>query len=142
MSNIVALVVSCLMVVGKSLILTSTAYAGDLDNPRFFEYRNGGFLNNIVDVSFGWFRTLDDEQKLSYSKALTHAVDYADNGETVRWYKNNASGTVMPTITWPSGNGYCRRVYIQTIAYNVQKTVKANACYDSVRDKWTWFEGK
>jgi surface antigen len=130
------------MVVGKSLILTSTAYASDLENPRFFEYRNGGFMNNIVDVSFGWFRTLDDEQKLSYSKALTHAVEYADNGETVRWYKNDASGTVTPTVTYPSGSGFCRRIHIQTIAYNVQKTLSVKACYDNTRDKWTWFEGK
>lgn len=130
------------MVVGKSLILTSTAYAGDLDNPRFFEYRNGGFFNNIVDVSFGWFKTLDSDQKFAYSKALTHAVAYADNGEAVRWYKNNASGSVMPSATWPKGGGYCRRVYIQTIAYSVQKTMRVNACYDNINDKWTWFEGK
>lgn len=142
MSNIVVLVVSCLMVVGKSLILTSTAHASDLDNPRFFEYRNGGYLNNIVDVSFGWFRTLDNDQKLSYNMALTQAVSYANNGEAVRWYKNNASGSVTPAMTWPSGNGYCRRVYIQTIAYNVQKTMRVNACYDEIRDAWTWFEGK
>jgi surface antigen len=131
------------MVAGKLLILTtSTAVASDFQDPKFFEYRSGGFVNQVFDVSFGWFKRLDDEQKLSYNQALMHAISYADNGETVRWYKNNASGSVVPSMTWPNGNGYCRRVYAETIAHGVRKTTKATACYDDSGDRWTWFEGK
>ena len=132
------------MVVGKLLILTtsSTVVAKEFDNPRFFEYRGGGFTNRLVDLSFGWFKTLDDEQKLSYNQAMTQAVMYADNGEAVRWYKNNASGQVVPAVTFPSGSGYCRRMYIQAIAYGVEKTMRANACYDNSSDRWTWYSDK
>jgi surface antigen len=129
------------MVVGKLSILTvsNTAYANNIEEPRFFNYRSGEFSNRLVDITFGWFKTLDHDQKLSYNQAITHAVLYADNGEPVRWYKNGASGAVVASATWPSGAGYCRRMYIQTIAYGVEKTMKATACYDNGSDRWTWF---
>ena len=132
------------MVVGKLLILTtsSVAVANELENPRFFEYSGGNFTNRLIDLSFGWFKTLDDEQKLSYNQALTQAVMYADNGQAVRWYKNNASGQVIPAVTFPAGSGYCRRIHIQTIAYGVEKTMRANACYDISSSRWTWHSDK
>lgn len=132
------------MVVGKLLILTisTSALANDIHNPRFFEYSGGNFTNRLVDLSFGWFKTLDNEQKLSYNKALTQAVMYADNGQAVRWYKNDASGLVVPAVTFPSGSGFCRRMHIQTIAYGVEKTMKANACYNNSTDNWTWHSDK
>lgn len=137
-------VVSCLMVVGKLLILTAsnTALANSIDEPRFFNYRNSGIHSRILDVTFGWFKTLDDEQKLAYNQALMHAVSYADNGQAVRWYKNDASGQVVPSMTWPSGVGYCRRMYIQVIAYGVEKNFKTTACYDESTDKWSWHDNK
>lgn len=135
------LVVSCLMVVGKFLILTASnpALASDLENPRFFEYRSGAWTNRLVDMSFGWFKTLDDEQRMAYNQAITHAVLYADNGQVVRWYKKDASGLAMPSATWPSGAGYCRRIHVQAIAYGVEKTMRATACLNEVDNRWTWY---
>ena len=131
------------MVVGKLLILTtSPALANEHENPRFFDYRGGTFINRLADFSFGWFKTLDDEQKLAYNQSLTHAVLYADNGEAVRWYKKDASGYAVPAVTFPSGNGYCRRIHIQAIAYGVAKTMKVNACYDNSSDQWSWHSDK
>ena len=144
MFRTVQLVVSYLMVVGKLsiLVFASPTLANTIDNPRFFEYRNGGLANRIIDQTFGWFKTLDNEQKLSYNQALMHAVSYADNGQPVRWYKNDAGGSVTPSLTWPSGNGFCRRIYIQTTAYGVEKNMKTTACYDDNNDRWTWHTDK
>lgn len=130
------------MVVGKCLILTasSPATANEIEEPRFFQYRGGGFANQLADITFGWFKTLDQEQKLVYNQAITHALMYADNGESVKWYKNNASGLAMPSATWPSGAGYCRRMHIQAIAYGVEKTMKATACFNDVDNRWTWHQ--
>jgi surface antigen len=140
MFNTVRLAVSCLMVVGKLSILTvsNTALANDLDNPRFFNYTSSAWSNRLVELSFGWFKTLDHEQKIAYDQAIAHAVMYADNGEVVRWYKKDASGMAMSSATWPSGAGYCRRVHIQAIAYNVEKTMRATACYNGTDNRWTW----
>lgn len=128
------------MVVGKLSILlaASTSYAVGFEEQKFFEYRSGGVNNRIVDTVFGWFKTLDNDQKLAYNQALTHALIYADNGEAVRWYKNDASGVVVPSMTWPSGAGYCRRIYVQTIAYGVEKNNRATACFNEVDNRWVW----
>ena len=129
------------MVAGKLLILTASnlAYADNIENPQFFNYRAGGFTNRLADISFGWFKTLDDEQKLAYNQSITQALMYADNGQVVRWYKNDASGMTVVSSTWPSGAGYCRRLYVQAIAYNVEKTMKATACFNDVDNRWTWY---
>ncbi len=128
------------MVVGKLSVLlaTNTALANDLNEPRFFEYRAGGFTNRLGDLSFGWFKTLDDDQKESYQQSLSHAVMMAENGQKVSWYKRDASGYAVPVMTWPTGNGYCRRVHVQAIAYSTEKTMTATACFDNAHTNWRW----
>ena len=130
MFNAKASAVRNLMVAGKllTLLATSPALANDLTNPRFFEYRSGSFVNQIMTLSFGWFKTLDDKQKAAYDQSLYHALMSAENGEKVSWYRNNASGYAVPVVTWPTGSGYCRRMHIQAIAYGMEKTMTATAC--------------
>jgi surface antigen len=134
MSSIKVLVASCLMVVGSL-----SANADTLEEPRFFEYKASRFINRLAEASFGWFKTLDNEQRSAYHSSIIHAVMYSDNGQTVRWYVNNASGEVTPVSTIPSGNGYCRRIHVQTVAYGVQKTVGATACFNDSDNTWKWF---
>jgi hypothetical protein len=140
MFNAKALAVKSLMVVGKLSVLLATniALANDINEPRFFEYRAGGFTNRLGDISFGWFKTLDDDQKESYQQSLSHAVMMAENGQKVSWYKRNASGYAIPVMTWPTGSGYCRRVHIQAIAYSTEKTMTATACFDNAHTDWRW----
>jgi surface antigen len=128
------------MVVGKLLMLVaiSPAQANTVSDPKFFEYRSGSFNNRLVDLTFGWFKTLDSEQKEAYHSTIHHAVMMAENGQRVTWYKNDASGMAVPVMTWPNGNGYCRRVHIQAIAYGVEKTMAATACYDNAHTNWRW----
>jgi surface antigen len=144
MFNAKASAVRNLMVVGKllTLLVTSPALATDIAEPRFFEYRSGGFANNLVDLTFGWFKTLDDDQKEHYYRSLMHAVMAAENGEKVSWYKRDASGYAIPVHTWPIGSGYCRRIHIQAIAYSKEKTMAATACYDNAHDNWRWVSSK
>jgi hypothetical protein len=145
MSSAKALVAKSRTVVGKSLILLAVslgAGAVEADNPRFFEYRSGGFTNRLVDFTFGWFKTLNDEQKEVYHSSVNHAVMYSDNGQKVTWYQNNASGYAMPVMTWPIGAGYCRRMHIQVIAYGVEKTMAATACFDDINTRWQWQSDK
>ena len=128
------------MVVGKLLILvaSTSVVAGELDNPSFVDYRSGRFGNRLVDMTFSWFRTLNDVQKEAYDTAINQAVMSAENGQTVRWYESEASGEVTPVMTWPRGDGYCRRIHIQAIAYNVEKTMSATACYSEIQERWQW----
>ncbi len=130
------------MVLGKLLILicSAPALAQDINNPRFFEYNGSNFTNRLAEISFGWFKTLDDDQKEQYEQSLIHAVLVADNGKSVSWYKKDASGTATPVVTWPNGDGYCRRIHITVIAYSVQKNMAATACINYANSKWRWVE--
>lgn len=130
------------MVLGKLLILicSTPALADNINNPRFFDYNGTTFANRLADVTFGWFRTLDDDQMEQYQQSLIHAVMVADNGKSVSWYKRDASGTATPVVTWPNGNGYCRRIYVSIIAYSVQKNFHSTACYNNAHSNWRWID--
>ena len=144
MSNAKASAVKSLMVVGKLSILlaASPVQATDINNPRFFEYRSGGFINRLADMSFGWFKTLDQQEMEAYQQSLSHAVMMAENGQKVQWYKNRASGFAVPVMTWPTGSGYCRRIHIQAIAHNIEKAMTATACFDNAHENWRWVGDK
>ena len=143
MFNAKVLVVSALMVIGKLSILAvgSNAYAYEA-SPRFFEYHANIFINRLINVSFGWNKSLSDPDKEQHYQSLTHAVNMAENGQIVRWYGDKASGYAVPVVTWPTGSGYCRRVHSQIIAYNTEKTSTATACYDQSNARWHWTSDK
>lgn len=131
------------MVLGKLLILLSSpAYAENVINPKFIQQGSGNFVNTLVDLSFGWFRTLKGEQKDAYDQSIVQALEMAENGQKVSWYVNDASGYAMPVITYPSGSGYCRRLYIQAVAYGVEKNMYATACFENFSDNWRWISSK
>lgn len=128
------------MVVGKLLVLTisTPVLAESINDPRFFQYTAGTFVNRLVELSFGWFNRLDAAQSDAYQQSITQAVMYAENGSPVRWYSGDASGVAMPVITWPTGSGYCRRIHIQAVAHNTQRTRSATACFDNSTSLWRW----
>lgn len=132
------------MVVGKLsiLLLTSPALANPVENPRFIEYHGGSELARSLNLAFGWFRTLSAEQKLHYSQSVTHALEYSENGQAVSWYHSDASGRTVPVMTWPSGDGYCRRLHIEVIAYDQRKNLSTTACWSNSSSSWRWLPDK
>ena len=127
------------MVVGKLYILTaiSVASADALEPPRFFEYTNGSALTRAVNVSFGWFNKLDKEQAGAYEQSIVHAMEFAELGQRVTWYKNGASGYAVAVAGWPSTSGSCKRLHVQATAFNVVKGKELTACFDNTTSKWT-----
>lgn len=119
-----------------------TVWANDISNPRFFEYRSGGFSNRLMDLTFGWFKTLSDSQQEAYQQSLLIAVETAENGQRVKWYRDNASGSSTPVSTWPTGSGFCRRIHINVVAHGLEKSMSATACYDNAQDNWRWVSSK
>lgn len=131
------------LLVGKLLITSSlAASANDISNPRFFEFRSGNWSNNIGVLSFGWFKTLSDSQKEAYQQSLILAVETAENGQRVKWYRDDASGSATPVNTWPTGSGWCRRVHINVIAHDMEKNFQRTACFDNAHDNWQWMSSK
>ena len=134
------------MVLGKLLILISISNYSQAQenvfNPKFFNYNSNTIVSRIVDFTFGWNKSLDDEQQAAYHQSIVHALEYAENGDRVSWYENDASGYSVPVLTWPSNNGYCRRLHLNVIAYNVQKAMSVSACYNNTSTNWTWYSDK
>ena len=136
-------VVKNLTALGKSLILaliiSTSALAEDVFNPRFFDYTSNSVMTRMVEFSFGWNKKLNDTQRSAYHQSIVHALEYAENGEKVKWYKQNASGYSVPVYTWPKSSGYCRRLHLNVIAHNKQKTMAVTACYNNLDSNWTWY---
>ena len=143
MFNAQGSVVSGLTVAGKLLILilfSIKVSASDIANPKFVEYRTGNFTNQVATLAFGWFKTLDENEKHAYYSSINHALFYAENGEQVKWSQGKAWGLAMPAMTWSTGGGYCRRMHIQASKYGKTKTMSRTACYQNGLDHWTWFQ--
>jgi hypothetical protein len=123
------------MVLGKLLILTfasSTALAGEP-----FKY-DSTLVNRPADLSFGWFKKLDEDQETAYVSSMVHALMYADNGQRVEWYKNGAYGFAVPVYTKSTGGGYCRRIQAYVYAFNQERQFSETACYTNFNDSWRW----
>lgn len=124
------------LIIIVSILLSTTVYAATVESPTFYDYQGGTFINQLVSTSFGFFCSLNDYEDDAFQQAVNHAVMYANNGEKVEWYRGRASGFAVPVFTWPVNSGYCRRVHIQTYAFNRERTQTATACF---RGKtWRW----
>ena len=136
-------VVKNLTALGKSLILalciSSSAYAQDVFNPKFFDYTSNSIATRLVEFSFGWNKKLNDRQKDAYHQSIIHALEYAEIGDKVKWYRDDASGYSVPVMGWQSNSGHCRRLHLNVIAHSVQKAMAVTACYNNVDSNWTWY---
>lgn len=110
----------------------------NIENPRFFEYSNGPFLDQVLNLSFGWFKTLDRDQKKAYHSSLAIALEQGNPGQIVKWYENDASGYVRVVWILPDTIGYCKRLHIEAIAYSTRKNFQVTACFNEVDNRWTW----
>lgn len=118
----------------------SNSFAQGIDNPRFFEHRSNNPLGQIIEVSFGWWKTLSPEQKKAFYGTISIALDEAQPGQFVRWHENDASGIVRVKWQLPRDHQICKRLEISVIAYNSEKIYNKTACYDESYKSWIWIK--
>lgn len=111
----------------------------NIENPKFYEPINGNLLEQIINVSFGWFKGLDSEQKAAYYSSLILALEEAQPGQFTRWYKNNASGSVRVAWQLPRNGALCKRLHISLIAYDTEKNMQTTACFNDTDNRWSWY---
>lgn len=116
----------------RYLIVTAILLAGNTLTS------NLAYADQMRTLSFGFWKTLDDEQMKAYYATLRMAVLDADNGQAVRWYLNNASGSATPVFTRPTSFGYCRRIHVQVIAHGVERLFQETVCYNNATRQWQW----
>jgi hypothetical protein len=118
---------------------TSTnAQTINIENPKFYPETNGPLLEQILNISFGWFKGLDADQKDAYYSSLILALEEVQPGQFSRWYKNNASGTVRVAWQFPRNGALCKRLHVSVIAHNMQKNLQTTACFNEVDNRWHW----
>lgn len=125
-----------------ALLVTSTSIKANpvnIENPQFVNRVDGTSLKQLINIGFGWFRTLDNEQKQAYYSSIVMALEDAQPGQFSRWYMNNASGTVRVAWQEPRDGGICKRLQISIIAYDMQKNMQTTACFNDVDNRWTWY---
>jgi hypothetical protein len=118
---------------------SASAHPVNIENPKFYSQTNGPLLEQIINVSFGWFKGLDPEQKDAYYSSLILALEEAEPGQFARWYKNNASGIVRVAWQNPRNGVLCKRLHISLIAHNTQKDLQTTACFNEVDNRWHWY---
>jgi hypothetical protein len=119
---------------------TSTnANTVNIENPKFYDSVSGDLLEQIINVSFGWFKELDADQKTAYYSSLILALEEVQPGQYSRWYKNNASGTVRVAWQYPKNGSLCKRLHISLIAHNAQRDMQTTACFNDIDNKWHWY---
>ena len=123
------------------LVLSTSVNAQtiNISNPRFVNEVSGSLLHQLLHTSFGWFKTLDSEQKEAYYSSMIVALEEAQPGQSARWYRNNASGTVR--VAWQElrSGSVCKRLHISIIAYDTQKNMQTTACFNEVDNNWLWY---
>ena len=131
------------MAVGKLLILLSgSVVADETIDPKFFEYRTTTISGRAIELSFGWFKTLNEFEKDAYEQSISHALLYTENGQPVRWIEGRASGQTKVVMTWPVSDGYCRRLHIYANAYGVDRSMATTACFSDITGTWQWHPNK
>lgn len=111
----------------------------DIENPKFHGSSSGDLLDQIINVSFGWFKGLDSDQKTAYYSSLILALEEVQPGQYARWYKNNASGTVRVAWQYPKNGNLCKRLHISLIAHDTQKDMQTTACFNDIDNRWYWY---
>jgi hypothetical protein len=111
----------------------------NIENPKFHDSMGGDLLEQIINVSFGWFKELDADQKSAYYSSLILALEEVQPGQYSRWYKNNASGTVRVAWQYPKNGSLCKRLHISLIAHNTQRDMQTTACFNDIDNKWYWY---
>jgi hypothetical protein len=118
---------------------SSNAQTINIENPKFYEGVSGSLLDHIINVSFGWFKGLDLEQKTAYYSSLILALEEVQPGQFARWYKNNASGVVRVAWQQPKNGTLCKRLHISLIAHDTEKNMQTTACFNEVDNRWHWY---
>jgi hypothetical protein len=111
----------------------------NIENPSFHNDNSRSHLGQIINTSFGWFKTLDNDQKEAYYSSMILALEEAQPGQIARWYRNNASGTVR--VAWQElhNGSVCKRLHISLVAYNTMKNMQTTACFNEVDNTWNWY---
>ncbi len=127
--------------VGFTVLIASNCLASDFHEPRYYNATGRTESVRFLQQTFGYFNTLDKEQKRKYYGSIQFAVERLNpNDPPVSWYENNASGSVSVLYAENITAGFCKKLLIDTIAYGVQKQLLVKGCFNEADNNWSWYQ--
>jgi surface antigen len=121
---------------------TSVDRNQDIPLPEFYDYGKGDAVGIIFGSMFGGFYSLSEIEKAAHSEAVTTALTKAELGQRVIWRLGKTAGYAMPVATFPSSQGYCRRVHIFISSSGRERAISKTSCYENATGKWKWISDK
>lgn len=126
------------MVLGKLYLLLAinTAHAQGWNNPAFDSTGTMSIMARIFGTN------LSKEDVSTHRQAVYHALNNAENGETVVWYNNatDSDGKAMIAWTSPTNGGMCRRIYSYIRIKSNMSSYQDTACLDINRKTWSFVD--
>lgn len=119
-------------------VLTSAQAQTSLQNTVTLGIRSETLLGIVVT----WLQQrqyyLKDEDLDRHSQSLYFALSNLDNGQEVKWHnsKNNTMGAVQVAYSYPTGGGFCRRLYNVINTSGRERTFEETACYNNTTNSW------
>jgi surface antigen len=128
--------------VSQHIDQTSIDSKQDIPLPNYFYYGGGGVVSSFFDSFFGDQYSLNDTEREAHTEAVTTALSKANLGQKVIWRLGKTEGFAMPVATFPSSQGFCRRVHIHLVSPKIKKATSKTACYVNSSDRWYWISDK
>jgi surface antigen len=121
---------------------TSVDRNQDIPLPEFYDYGKGDTTGIIFGSLVGGFYSLSPIEKEAHTEAVATALDQAQLAQRVVWRLGKTHGYAMPVATFPSSQGYCRRIHIFISSSGRERAMSKTACYENATGKWRWISDK
>ena len=134
--NLTALGKLCLI-----LAISSNAYAQSWDKPMFQDWQPDSGVVGMLYNAMQWHTTkLSNVDKAYHAQAVYHALNNAENDETVEWFseRSESMGKVRIVMTWPANGNICRRIHHYVLADRRERSWGETACMNSNTNRWVF----
>ena len=123
------------------LAVSGNVYAQSWTQSLNTDWQYNGGVVGFVYNSAKWFGSrLSQGDQVYHTQAVYHALDNADNGESVDWYNDyeGSMGKVMIAASWPANGDICRRIHHYIRTKNNSKSWGDTACLNANSKRWVF----
>jgi surface antigen len=121
---------------------TSVDANQDIPLPNYYDYGNGDAGGFIFGLFRAGYYKLNGSQQAAHTEAIWTALKKAELGQRVTWRLGEVSGFVMPVATFPSSQGYCRRIHVHLENSGQSNSISKTSCYENATGRWKWISDK
>jgi surface antigen len=110
--------------------------------PNYYDYGRGDAFGFLAGLVVGGYYSLNESQKAAHTEAIITALKDAELGQKVTWRLGDVGGYATPVATFPSSQGYCRRVHVYLFNSKKTNALSKTACFENSSESWRWISDK